>query len=253
MPQAEAGATEFLANLSIGSVVFAVLILTLVRMIFLPGKSGFSRSIAELVESLLMAGGLIFLIVRPFFVQAFFIPSESMEPTLLGHDAGISQTGVQYEDSVHDHIFVNKFIYRLREPKSGDIIVFRAERKADTAFGDAKKENILIKRLIGEPGDTIEVKPDEKGVMRVFRNGKPLADPYIKQWSNGRPAMENPQPATAQYAVNGPLKLGPNELFVMGDNRNNSNDSRFWGPLPRDRVIGRASIIFWPLGRIRLL
>src|SRR5437016_6064086 len=112
----ELGATEILANLSIGYIVFAAFILTVVRLALAPSRGAVARSVTELVESLIIAGVLVFMIIRPFFLQAFYIPSESMEPTLMGH---------QYPDSVHDHIFVNKLIYRLREPKRGEIIVFR--------------------------------------------------------------------------------------------------------------------------------
>lgn len=241
----DAGATEWLANLSVGYIVLAALILTIIRMALTPSESPFARSIAELVESLIIAGVLVFLIIRPFFVQAFYIPSESMEPTLMGHPAGLSRTGQIYPSEIHDHIFVNKMIFRVQEPKRGDIIVFRAEKKADKE-NTPPLENVLIKRLIGIPGDTIWVKPDDNGVVRVFRNGKPLDEPYI----NGPIEQQRPD---AEYAVREPLKLQPGQLFVMGDNRNNSNDGRFWGSFPRDRVIGKAMFIFWPLNRIRIL
>src|ERR1051326_50202 len=99
MPQ-EVGVTEVLANLSIGYIVMAAFILTMVRMILLPSRSQFAHSVAELVESLIIAGVLVFMIIRPFFLQAFFIPSESMEPTLQGHNAGMSSTSQTYTDSV---------------------------------------------------------------------------------------------------------------------------------------------------------
>ncbi|HXG24954.1 MAG TPA: signal peptidase I [Chthonomonadales bacterium] len=245
MHPAEGGATEVLANLSIGHIVMAAFLLTAVRLVLVPSRGVIARSIAELVESLTIAGVLVFLIIRPFFVQAFFIPSESMEPTLQGHTAGFNPlTNTTYPDTVHDHIFVNKLIYRFREPQRGDIIVFRAEKKADKEHFDPheKVENVLIKRLIAIPGDTIEIKGG-----KVYLNGKPLNEPYINRAGQPDAMRDTPH---ADYAVNGPLKLGPGELFVMGDNRNNSNDSRFWGTLPRDRVIGKAMFIFWPLSRI---
>ena len=247
----EVGATEWLANLSIGYVVVAAFALTALRLTLVPSRAPFARSIAELVESLIIAGVLVFLVIRPFFLQAFFIPSESMEPTLQGHEKGRNnQTNQDYPDSVHDHIFVDKLSYRLRDPHRGEIIVFRAEKKADKAAEYERRdpiENVLIKRLIGVAGDKIEVKPDSDDKMRVFLNDKPLADTYIKE------PMNNPQPSPAEFAVNRPLMLEKDQLFVMGDNRNNSNDCRFWGTLPRNRVIGRAMLIFYPLNRIRLI
>jgi len=249
MHPTEIGATEWLANLSIGYVVLAAFVLTLLRLILVPNRGAFARSVAELVESLIIAGVLVFLVIRPFFLQAFFIPSESMEPTLMGHNKGLSQTMEEYPDTVHDHIFVNKMVYRLRDPKRGEIIVFKAEKKADKSSemqGREPVENVLIKRLIAIPGDTVEVKEDETGTLRVFVNGKVLRENYVK-----KPMQSNQQTG---FATGGsPLKLGPADLFVMGDNRNNSNDSRFWGPLPRNRVIGKAELIFWPLARIRLI
>lgn len=240
----ETGATEWIAQLSVGSIVLVTFVLTLLRLALVPHKSSIARSISEMAESLIIAGVLVFLIIRPFFVQAFYIPTESMEPTLLGHDAGLSRSADYYQDTVHDHIFVNKLIYRMSQPKIGDIIVFRAEKKADLERGEA--ENVLIKRLVGLPGDTIEVKPDFHGIVRLFRNGKACEEPYIRE------EMRDIRPDPG-YAVRGPLKLGPSQLFVMGDNRNNSADSRFWGTLPRRRVIGKAALVFWPLSRIRLL
>jgi signal peptidase I len=246
----EVGATEWLANLSVGYIVLATFVLTAIRLILVPSRSRFARSITELAESLMLAGVFFFLIIRPFFGQAFYIPTESMEPTLMGHDAGISRTGAIYPDTAHDHIFVNKLIYHMRDPQRGDIIVFRAEKKADVsamAEGRDPQENILIKRLIGLPGDTIEEKRDANGVARVWINGKPLEEPYIKEPMNDPPSMD------AHYAVDRPLKLSPNELFMMGDNRNHSSDSRYWGPLPRNRVIGKAMFIFWPIARIGIV
>lgn len=272
----ETGATEFLANLSAGMVVLIALALTIARVFLVRpalstagsgravagGGSGdispFARGIAELLESFIIAGVLVFLIIRPFFVQAFYIPSESMEPTLLGHNAGPSPSGDNHLDTVHDHIFVNKLIYRVAEPQHGDIIVFRAPKNADMESinrGREPVENVLIKRLIGVPGDTIEVKANT-----VYRNGKPLNEPFSKEGIVPQGAryvikeeMEEPRNSNIRYGVGEPLKLGPDELFVMGDNRNDSNDSRYWGVLKRDRVIGKAMFIFMPFSRIRVL
>src|SRR5437870_2023011 len=97
----EVGATEWLANLSIGYVLFAAFILTIIRLLLMPSDSPVARSVAELVESLVIAGVLVFMVIRPFFLQAFFIPSESMEPTLMGHEAGSGGlTSTNYTDSI---------------------------------------------------------------------------------------------------------------------------------------------------------
>jgi signal peptidase I len=259
MQPQEVGAGEILANLSVAHIVLAALVLTVLRLGLQPIKAPFAKSVAELIESLLVAGVLVFLIIRPFFMQAFYIPSESMEPTLMGHEAGYNHiTGDSPATSIHDKLFVNKLAFRIGQPAREEIIVFRAPKVADMMAEPEHRqpvENVLIKRLIGVPGDTIEVKPDDKGVTRVFRNGQALDEPVCNDKDSNEPCIREPMDPTpsASYAVNGPLKLGPDELFVMGDNRNHSNDSRFWGPLKRDRVIGRAAFIFWPLNRIRIL
>ncbi len=268
-PTSDTGAAELLANLSVGTIVLIALALTVLRILLLSIKSAptrrdappevlpSARSAAEILESLIIAGVLVFLIIRPFFVQAFYIPSESMEPTLMGHDAGANLNDQRtHNDTIHDHIFVDKLRYRFSEPQHGDIIVFKAPKSADSEDlynGRPQKENVLIKRLIGLPGDTIYVHD-----KTVFRNGKPLDeccfDPqhptpkhYIKE------PIADPQPTQAMYATSQALKLGPGQLFVMGDNRNDSNDARFWGPLDRDRVMGKAVFVFWPPSRIRVL
>jgi signal peptidase I len=269
-PTADTGATEFLANLSVGTIAAIALALTIIRLVLLkfaspatPGKSvdasSMARSVAEIIESLIIAAVLVFLIIRPFFVQAFYIPSQSMEPTLLGHNIGEKdgESSDPHTDTVHDHIFVNKLVFRTGDPAFGDIVVFRAPKEADSEdkmLGLPQKENVLIKRVIGLPGDTIELKEgtinwhgEQRPASIVYRDGKPLTEPYIKE------PIDLHQPDGAINGVGKPFKLGPTQYFVMGDNRNDSNDSRFWGPLERNRVIGKAQLIFWPLNRIQVL
>jgi len=254
-PSNDTGATEFLANLSVGTIVGIALIMTILRLLLLrfsgTQRSGdgvenpFSRGVAEVLESLIVAGVLVFLLIRPFFVQAYFIPSESMENTLLGHEAGTNfQTQISHTDSVHDRLFVNKLVYRYSHPQRGDIVVFRAPASADNEH-HPPIENTLIKRCIGSGGDTIEVKQDG-----VYRNGELLKEPYIKEPMRGD-LMGQFKFGTLE--TTGPIKLAPDELWMMGDNRNNSNDSRYWGPLKRERAIGKAEVIFLPLNRIRML
>ncbi len=275
-PGSETGVTEALANLSVGSVALIALVLTVIRLLLLrpqmaatPERAaelpGSVRAVAEVFESLIVALVLVFLIIRPFFVQAFFIPSASMEPTLLGHDPG-SDGRYTHDDSVHDRLFVNKLVFRYSQPHHGDILVFRAPKEAD---GDSKSkglpqvENVLIKRCIGLPGDTIEVKQDGDH-SAVWRNGVKLTEPDEETHKDDpgpyhiKAPMDEIQPPEAKFGTDqadGPHKLilGPDELFMMGDNRNNSNDSRYWGPLKRDRVIGKAAVIFFPLNRIRII
>lgn len=169
------------------------------------------RSSSDFFESIALAVGVVVAIVNPFVIQAFLIPSGSMIPTL----------------KVGDRIMADKFVYHIRDPQRGEVIVFRAPPQADP------EQRNFVKRVIGLPGETIEVKDG-----KVFINGKPLSEPYIYE------------PPFYQF---GPYKVPPNSYFVMGDNRNDSNDSHVWGPLPRGRITGKALFIWWPINRWRVI
>jgi signal peptidase I len=143
-------------------------------------------------------------VIIPIFIQAYKLPTGSMEPTLL--------TG--------DHLIVNKLIYRTAMPKRGDVIVFKFPQNPDAEY---------LKRLIGEPGDEVEV------IGRtVFINGTPLNENYVR--------FVNPQSINDHF---GPFRVPPENYFVMGDNRDNSFDSRFWGFVPRKNLIGKPLFIYW--------
>jgi len=172
----------------------------------------------EFLDSALLALLLVFLLIRPFIIQAYYIPSDSMVPTL----------------QRNDRILVLKFMYLLRDPRRGDIVVFRAPPAASNG---TKKD--FIKRVIGLGGDTISVHYDEKSEQNVlFVNGKPLREPYLRE------------PMAYQYP---PTRVPQGMLFVMGDNRNDSNDSSKWGFLPRRNLEGKAVLRFWPPGRVGLV
>ena len=153
---------------------------------------------------------VIALVIRALIVQAFRIPSGSMIPTLL----------------VGDHILVEKITYRFREPKRGEIIVFKFPLNRSKDY---------IKRVIGLPGDKIEV------INKiVYVNGKKLDEPYaIHTDPNIIPAAVSPRD---NY---GPVVVPKGFFFVMGDNRDNSFDSRFWGFVPEKDIIGKAFIIYF--------
>ncbi len=163
----------------------------------------------EFLVILAVAFVLVFGFVRPFVLEAFRIPSESMVPTLL----------------VGDRVFVNKFIYRFTEPERGDVVVFESVNGG---------EEDLIKRVVGLPGDSIEVRD---GVL--FVNGERREEPYLNRRF----------PDSGFY---GPTTVPPNHLFMMGDNRPNSRDSRFFGPVPFENIEGEAFVIFWPPSHIGL-
>ena len=178
----------------------------------------------ELLDSGLIAFILVFLVIRPFVVQAFYIPSESMVPTLVPHD----------------RILVNKFLYRLNEPRRGDIIVFDAPEEALTGTG--KKD--FVKRLIGLPGDLVEVRRGDG----VYINGSRLEEaPGV-----ALPTYDWPEDNVGRFATEA-YRIPEGYYFVLGDNRPESNDSHSWGVLKADRVLGKAVVVFWPPTRIRLL
>jgi signal peptidase I len=177
--------------------------------------------VREYVESILIAI-LLAMVIRTFIVQAFKIPSGSMENTL----------------AIGDHILVNKFIYgaklpftntrllKLRDPRQGDVIVFEYPEDPSKDF---------IKRVVGTPGDTVQVIN-----KRVYVNGKLYANPHeVHKEPDTIPKEMNPRDFTD------PIKVPTNSYFVMGDNRDRSYDSRFWGFVSLDKIKGLAFIKYW--------
>ncbi len=150
--------TETLANLNILWILAIIAGLSLVRLAFVYSKSDTARSVSEILESGMIAVALVFLIIRPFVLQAFFIPSPSMEPTLLG------------KDNSGDRILVNKFDYRLHSPHHDDVVVFLAPPAAMEGNPE------FIKRLIGLPGDRLEVVGG-----RLTINGTPYTHKEVRE------------------------------------------------------------------------
>lgn len=148
------------------------------------------------------------IVIRIFIAEPRYIPSNSMDPTL----------------HIGDRLLIEKVSYRFHSPHWGDIVVFEPPPQLQ-AIG-YRREQAFIKRVIGLPGDTLEVHDGQ-----VYRNNQPLAEPYI---------LETPNYEMSSVTV--PDKV----LFVMGDNRNDSNDSHIWGFLPIKNVIGHATVRFWP-------
>ena len=284
---------ETLANLEWWKVLIIVAVLLVIRFALIKRSDQASKTVAETAESLAVAMALVFFIIRPFIVQSFFIPSASMHPTLLEHD----------------HILVNKFIYRVSEPKRGDVVVFKSPPEA------RQDEKDFIKRVVGVPGDTVRITPgyvligedqynhknleellgtpgienrvklvDNKVMVNghektkteiasaagkpdakikivpgiVYLNDKPLSESYTAE----DPDLPYPLPTTnPDWIVTKKIgkvreklvKIPKGRLLVMGDNRNDSNDARFWGLLDRSRMQRKAMFIFWPLNRIRIV
>lgn len=194
----------------------------------------------EASESLLIALALVFFLIRPFVVHAFLIPSQSMEPTLL----------------VGDRLLVNKFVYKLRDPHRQEIVVFKAPELALKKSGRPDQTD-YIKRLIGLPNDLVRV---EDG--RAFVNGKPSDEPYLQLgWFSEKKTFpddylyDTPWRDTYRNLIEhhwGKLwvRVPKGHYFVMGDNRFKSLDSRDWGFVPHESLVGKSLIRFWPLPRI---
>lgn len=151
---------------------------------------------------------LAFFILRAFVAETFVIPSGSMEPTF----------------KPSDRVLALKSIYWLRLPYRGEIIIFRWPKDESKDF---------VKRVIGLPGDRVEVRE-----RKVYVNGHPLKEPY---------EAEEPRDPF------GPTEVPQGSLFVMGDNRNNSYDSRRWGFVPLKNLVGKPFLQFWPLSRLRVV
>jgi signal peptidase I len=179
-----------------------------------------------------IAGAIaIVLIVKAYVVNPYRIPSSSMEPTL--HCAR-SEPGC--EARISDRVLANRFLYRLRDPRRGEIIVFKTPPAARIKCGAG---GTFVKRLIGLPGDTVELRL-RNGNGYVFINGKALKEPYIQQSRRSAPTGF------------GPVKVKPDNYFMMGDNRSQSCDSRMWGTVPRKNLIGKVFATYWPPNRISL-
>lgn len=155
---------------------------------------------------------VVALVVRVIIAEPRYIPSNSMDPTL----------------HIGDRLLVDKISYRWQTPHRGDIVVFNPP--AQLVKLGYQSGQAFIKRIIGEPGDIIQVQDG-----RVILNDQPLPEAYIAE----APRYEMPA-----------LKVPPGYVFVLGDNRNDSNDSHVWGPLPRQNLIGKARLRFWPFDRL---
>ena len=178
------------------------------------------------MPGLLFTALIIAVVIKTFLVQPFWIPSESMVPTI----------------QVNDRVMVNKLAYQFGEPQRGDVVVFRDPRQPQLeeslpeaairsvleAVGvRARGKEDLIKRVVGLPGETVEIRSNQ-----ILVNGVPLPEPYL-------PDVSMPD--------DGPFEVGTDEVFVMGDNRNASFDSRRFGPVKIEELVGKAFLTIWPL------
>jgi signal peptidase I len=263
------GLIETLARTPIDKVVLFAVVCTLIRVGIWkylhqqpphirkqtgPRIMGFLQ---EVCDALIYAGILVFLLIRPYVIQTFKIPSESMVPTLL----------------VSDLLIVNKAIYRYSDPKAGDIVVFKPPELAkEPGQGDID----FVKRLVGTPGQVVEIRD-----RQLYRNGVPVNEPYLNrelpvQYQpidfklvryNGEviPLIRDaegrtPNKSIFDYSVaqadrmrvwDLPAEAIPEGKYLMiGDNRDGSFDGRFWGLIERKDIVGKAWLRFWPPSRL---
>lgn len=170
------------------------------------------------IEWLVVLGVAILLAVgvRSYVLQMFYIPSGSMLPTL----------------QIGDRIVVDKLIYHLHAIQRGNIVVFRRPPLEDADYAD------LVKRVIGLPGDTVSAVNG-----RVYIDGKPLAEPWLPKPM----PMTYPSPLPYPFSLNHPYTVPAGEYYVMGDNRTDSEDSRYFGPIPAHLIVGKVAFVVWPL------
>jgi signal peptidase I len=197
-------------------------------------------TLVETIVLLVLAAGLA-ITLQAFVIKPYKIPSASMEPTLM----------------THDRVLVNRFSKRIlgHDPKVGDIVVFHPPHGADLDGSPecgnpdqgggtetpcsrptpAKSSQTFIKRVVGVGGDTIAIRNGH-----VIRNGKPAKEPFAASCDGTGAPCDFPKS----------IVIPKGSFFMMGDNRGNSEDSRFWGPVPSSWVIGNAFATYWPPGRI---
>lgn len=268
-----APAVQFIDNLArtpLSQVLIFAAVCTVIRLLVSPvlfrtpkhkryGLYAAVKFINEACDALIYAGVIVFMVVRPFGVQTFFIPSESMRNTLL----------------IGDFIVANKFVYRVSDPQPGDIIVFRPPARA---LNPGQGQTDFIKRLVGVPGQVVEIRNGE-----LFRDGKKVDEPYVTRGLsavdfklvefdgkyipvitdrnsgavNGfgmpiAPEFRVDDPMLAERLRELPAVAVPKGFFLaMGDNRNESFDSRGWGLAERRNLIGRSEFIWMPVNRWR--
>jgi signal peptidase I len=192
-------------------------------------------NVREIIETIVFVVVMVILI-RFFIGEIRWIPSASMRPTLIEGD----------------RIIVDRVSRFYRTPERGDVMVFYPpfERLSNSPWrvfsrltGFFCKDVAYIKRVIAIPGDKFEIKTDNAGKSIIYINDEPQDERYINSEYYGKPCTED--------MLCGPIIVPDHKYIMMGDNRGNSFDSRWWGFLPEDRFIGRAVFLFWPINRIK--
>jgi len=191
------------------------------------GGSNRTRWLLEWLLVVVVAAGVA-IGMRTYVVGTYFIPSASMEPTLM----------------IGDRILVNKLSYDYHSVERGDIVVFG--RPADEAPSNIKD---LVKRVIGLPRETIKSGPNGE----ILIDGSPIAQPWLTSSARQDPGPAiNASTVGCQRGADNSCLIPAGEYFMMGDNRGNSEDSRYFGPIPGSLIVGHVVLRFWPLGSIHV-
>ncbi len=257
------GLIEKLARTPLHQIVWFAAICTALRIVAVSWMPRVSESntagrvslriLHDASDALIYAAVVVFLLLRPYVLQTFQIPSESMVPTL----------------KVNDWLIVNKFAYRIGDPKFGDIVVFKPPKRALAPWQPPDQD--FVKRLIGEPGDLIEIRNSV-----LYRNGQEVPQPYLNERAIGdfKLVKYNGEliplvrfgtggiPQDSLYVDKVPAQemgvvwdlpaepVPEGHYLMMGDNRNWSADGRVWGLVPRGQIVGRAWFILFPPSRM---
>lgn len=209
-------------------------------------KEQFKANLKETVDTIVFVIVAVILI-RFFVAELRWIPSGSMKPTLIEGDRIVVEKITKYPNIIKNHKFEN-------EPQRGDVMIFyppfvKLKTSPIAIFsrltGFFCKDIAYIKRVVALPGEKFEIKKSPNGAYKVYINDKPLEEEYIMSEYDYHKCLEN------MYC--GPFIIPEDNYFMMGDNRGNSQDSRFWGTLHKDRFIGRAVFKFWPINRIGVI
>ncbi len=271
-PNAFADKLDSLARTPLSQVVIVVAFCTIIRLAVFPklmktpphmrsGTYSGLRILNEFMDAIIYAGVFVFLLIRPFAVQTFRIPSGSMFDTLL----------------LNDFIIANKAVFRYSDPQFGDIVVFKPPVYGKP-MEDEDKDLDYIKRCRGVPGDVIEIR---NGLF--YRNGQEVREPFVKfgegmdrmvydfklvqykgeywplLWRPGSlPNLEN-RTVNKYWAMDDqtahllaslpPASIPPKHYLMMGDNREGSSDGRSWGLVERESIVGKSMVIWWPPSR----
>lgn len=194
------------------------------------GNSGRHSSMREWYESLLVAG-IFVLFVRTFVVQTYQVPTGSMEKTIL----------------VGDHLLVNKFAFAPRSPALEKLLPYRSVKRGDIIVfkrpgNDVKPGDVLVKRGVAGPADTVRIQDKTLFINDAAADASRVQHVDTEVWRRADPRVSESAVLRDQF---GPYRVPENHWFGMGDNRDNSFDSRFWGPIPRQNIFGRPFLLYW--------